>query len=1349
MINSQLFLVQRTCTRKSENQEEQGGFSIESFRNLPAYVLLGDPGSGKTSAFKQEAQETGGQYVTSRDFVTFDPEEHKDKILFIDALDEMRTNSADGRGPLDQIRKNLQIIGNPVFRLSCREADWLGESDKSALMRVSPNGKIATLHLDPLTNKDVIEILSHKKNISNPADFIQKSRENGLEELLHNPQTLNLLVKAVGENKWPSSRSETFEMACYQLVREENTEHRAAKHNKTPNHDKLLDAAGYLCAICLLSGKAGVALEVEAADEQHFDWKELAIGDFPLLEALKTNLFQSESEVCRLPIHRSVAEYLGARYLSTLINDHGLPLARLLALVTGEDGGIVTDLRGLMAWLSTQCYSARFELIKRDPLGVVLYGDVLNFSIDDKLLVLESLKKEAQRYPWFRSDDWTSHPFGAIGTKGMESRLLNILQSSSRKEEDQALLDCVLDAIRHGESMLILNDPLETIIRDSSYWPIIRKNALRTFFKTKSNDNSKLLKLVDDINQGNVEDNDDELLGDLLRELYPDSIRPDQIFDYLHPLKNDHLFGNYFAFWHHRLPSQTPNSNLLEILDQLVQRHKNLSKMLLKHQLKAMVGELLTLGLETFGDKITDAQLYDWLGVGLDEHQFTILLEDQHIKRITNWFAERPDRYKAIIEHGAYLSATKEVIRYRMRQSVTRLYDSSTPIGIENWYLEKAQATQQNELAEYFFQQAIYILLREDQQDYLSLTKLEFIECWVTENPRFQQWLEPFITCSLDDYRRDQYLRKKEDDDEQQQEINKRLHFYRKHLVAIGNGSADPNILHNLAAAYFGRSYESRGETPYECLMNFLNSDEELISAAYSGFQHVLDRNDLPTINEIVDLTLQEKIHWFHLPCLAGINEFYLKKSSDALKLDDEILSRLIAFHFTLSMGDSPAWMEALIQKRPELVAEILIACATPLLHAGKEHVSGLYPLAENDKYESVAKIAIPKLLEIFPLRSKKLQLRNILGPSLKAAIHYIDQNKLTSIIKCKPESEDIDIAQRVYWLACGLAIEPSVYTEKLNQCLTTSKARCRFLVEFLNCDGNRSFPYQSLPENTLSILIKLLAPYCSPDRPGNEGWVTSEMRTADLVRTFINILSGKPSKISRIELEGLIDLSNLTHWHNPLKHALYTQQIVRRKSNFHRLNIKEIKNTLANLQPANAADLSALTYDYLCDIAKNIRDSSTNDYKLYWNYDVQYKKIKNVKPKPEDDCRDVLLTTLKEKLGKLRIDAIREGSYADDKRADIRVSYNGFNIPIEIKKDSHEDLWNAIHTQLIPKYTRDPGAEGYGIYLVFWFGNNQIKALYGKKPDSPTELLKMLNQTLKPDEEHRIKICVIDCALP
>ena len=134
----------------------------------------------------------------------------------------------------------------------------------------------------------------------------------------------------------------------------------------------------------------------------------------------------------------------------------------------------------------------------------------------------------------------------------------------------------------------------------------------------------------------------------------------------------------------------------------------------------------------------------------------------------------------------------------------------------------------------------------------------------------------------------------------------------------------------------------------------------------------------------------------------------------------------------------------------------------------------------------------------------------------------------------------------------------------------------------------------------------------------------------------------------------------------------------------------------------------------------------------------------------PDAKAHDADLT---ERLDRLGVDAIKEGYYAEDKRADIRVSFggaSGFNVPIEIKKDNHSDLWRAVREQLIERYIHDPGADGFGIYLVFWFGGrNMPLPQEGKKPRSAAELEERLRQTLTVEESRRIRVCVIDCALP
>ena len=95
-------IVPRTCTeivpQKGDENRQKDPRSLEEFRSASAYVLLGDPGSGKTEAFKAEckALEESACLTTARDFLTLDIDscpEWRNRTLFIDGLDEIRAGA--------------------------------------------------------------------------------------------------------------------------------------------------------------------------------------------------------------------------------------------------------------------------------------------------------------------------------------------------------------------------------------------------------------------------------------------------------------------------------------------------------------------------------------------------------------------------------------------------------------------------------------------------------------------------------------------------------------------------------------------------------------------------------------------------------------------------------------------------------------------------------------------------------------------------------------------------------------------------------------------------------------------------------------------------------------------------------------------------------------------------------------------------------------------------------------------------------------------------------------------------------------------------------------------------------
>ena len=463
-------VVSRTCTEL--RSEEAGGGSdvgmllggssaLSEFRSTPAYVLIADPGMGKTTEFRKECEALGDAAVmlSARNFIApglIDDSELQHKTLYIDGLDEMRVGTEDRRVPLDAIRGRLRQLGRPRFRISCREADWLGPNDRQNLADVSLDSRITVLKLDELSDRDITALLRQQHNQSEPQEFINKARQHGVGGLLVNPLTMRLLVDAVKQGgNWPDSRLKTLEMACRQIATEHNQEHRIAA-TRPPPLETAVDAAGYLCALQLLSGIEGYSLPSSVSVPSFVSLAEL--GEPPahlsrddLEHALTTKLCMAVGGGF-VPLHRQVAEFLAGQYLAKLIGG-GLPARRVVSLMTGKtDDRVVTSLRGLSAWLAAHSREARPLLINADPVGVGLYGDIEGFTADDKRRLLESLSTfftEASLLDSGHGDD-TARAFRSLANADMVPAMREMLNRKIESAADEELATLILDVLSHA-----------------------------------------------------------------------------------------------------------------------------------------------------------------------------------------------------------------------------------------------------------------------------------------------------------------------------------------------------------------------------------------------------------------------------------------------------------------------------------------------------------------------------------------------------------------------------------------------------------------------------------------------------------------------------------------------------------------------------------------------------------------------------------------------------------------------------------------------------------------------------------------------------------------------------------
>jgi len=1357
-------IVQRTCTEVS-GKGENDRLHIESqsfseYQRLPAYVLLGDPGAGKTTAFKQEAEQKDACYVTARDLITFqDRLEWHGKILFIDGLDEIRAGTSDTRTPFDAIRTRLDSLGCPRFRLSCREADWFGATDQESLGAVSPDTKITILRLDPLSEENVEEILNHDSRVTDAADFMRSIKQRGLSDLVTNPQILNMLVKAVaGENavEWPKTRKQTFEIACKTIVREHNPLHEDLNRTHPASDNQIMDAAGFLCAVQLIAGNAGYSKtqNSETCDYPYFG--EVDYGGIKLLsEAYRTKLFAGIPDDRFEPVHRSIAEYLAANYLAERIDKRALPVGRVLALITGGDGVVVAELRGLSAWLATLCISQRRTVIKRDSLGAILYGDVQGFNTEDKRYILACLKKEADRYTWFRTSNRNRSSFGALATSDMETEFQRILEDSDRSKPNQVLVDCVLDAMAHGVvSYPSLDGALLDIIRDASRRPPSRSRALEVFTEKNSGTPEKdncLKELLEEINDGMVVDSDDTLLGYLLPQLYPRLIPAHDVLNFLHTPKKKNLLGGYVRFWRKRIIELSSNTNVSLVLDELVSRLELLRPVLNNSYLRSLPTGMLARGLMTQGQTVNVKRLYGWLGVGLDRHGWQYTGDTDNTNKIKDWLEVNGTIQKEIILHGLRECKGKEDITVYMYTVHERLYHANRPSDFGLWCLNQIKVSTDDGAIQYFFQQAAMSLWSENGNDGLSLELLEKI---AQTQPKYGTWLTGTLTCSVPaadiKYVEANRIREAQEEKHKQEWLGK----VREQQTDLYKGQTFPQLMNDIAIAYEGRFTDSEGDTPQERLENYLGQDKKLVSAALEGLPKTLDRDDLPELMDIFKLNAQDRTYLLSRPYLAGLKEATKDNTKLVHQLTDDQIRRAIAFYLVDMNSEDPEWYKSLLNSRSDLVSEVMAAYVSMALKSNKQHISGVYELCYDYLYASVAKSATLIMLKAFPARSTNAQL-SFLEYLLKAALRHADRQAFLKLIDKKLTFQSMNIAQRVYWVTAGLIAAPETFKQVFIETVDRRESRVQHLANFLGELGdNRSF-LGGLPVSTLGLLIGVIGEFFAPYDMKRGGWVSPGMSASDLVRSLITRMGSYPDETASITIAQLCSDSKLNRWQYKLKETRFEQSNIRREAGFHHPDLHKVVKTLKNLSPANAGDLAALTMDVLRVISDRIRNGSTNDYRLFWEGGPENRQHKQWKyePKYENECRDVLLSDLKQCLAPLGVDAQAEAYYADEKRADIRISFGGaggFEVPVEIKKNSSPDLWKAIQDQLISRYTREPNTDGFGIFLVFWFGEEYTKlAAEIERPQTAIELEDCLRETLNDEENEKISICVVDVARP
>ncbi len=1340
----------RTCVEVRPPNETQldGPVSapLSSFRPESAYVLLGDPGLGKSTAFRSEhhAQGETSILLDARDFLVADMAQHQEwlgKTLFIDGLDEVRVGSADVRSALDEIRNRLDALGRPRFRISCREADWLGNNNRNRLEFVSQDSTVRILRLDPLSDAEIEQILAGHPSVSDPRSFIDTARQRGVSALLANPQTLNMLAEvAGGGEQWPDSRLDTFDSACRIMATETNKEH--AIGSPQPPLDEILRAAGHLCAAQLITGSAGFSL-----DPGDGDYLPLAgLGDIPMdvaKAAVSTRLFRSVGDRRFAPIHRHIAEFLGAHCLAGRINN-GLSARRIIALISGADGIVVTEMRGLSGWLAALCPQSRDLLTDRDPVGVALYGDLSVFSTVDKRQLMEVIGSRDALLP-LRLDARSREMETALApltSDDMEPTLVEILSNPSRDPEHESLVQFLLSLLSRGVPLPNLAPQLLGMAKDESRWPYVRTSAVDALIQIKSEPEQRtedLKSLLDQITAGTISDPDSEMKGVLLSYLYPRDLPARILWCYLTERSNPQFYGMDTHFWGHRLLEQTSDQDVSDLLDELLVRHADVWSALKSHHADEIPLRLLARGLSAFGDDLPLPRLYQWLSAAAPPQWGRHSPEGDSVAEVRVWLSRRPEIQQALVLHGLSCWPQGKRTIESEYQVYGPLHGLSPAANLGAWCLDQAVrlAPSQPEASEFLFDEA-FLSYRDNGVPLEDLrSRISGVEV-----------LEERLSLRLQPPPLSQRTRASEQratwEAKHERERQQGIAYVREHADALRQNQAPLSLLHDLGRAYFRHPVsQAKPLAPTARISDLLGGDEDLVQAALAGLRGSLWRSELPTYEEIILMSEESRLHFLAYPGQAALDLLQNESSERLLDLSEGRIQTALAFYYCTPgcFSQEPGWHEKWAKLRPEIVAAVATETAIAALRRKDGHSPALYALADMGGAPDLKHQALFKVLSKFPLRARLESLRT-LDFLLWNLLEHPDASTLLQLIDSRLSTKSMSVAQRVHWLAAGLVAAPEQYIEQLTEFVRTEDRRARHLTGFFDAGD----PFESngceFTSATLGALIELMGPAFAPDSLNESGFYTPEMKGSRQIERFIQQLGALPGGDATEVLATLTSEQSLSKWKNHLERARDDQRILHREATYSYPDLEQLDRVLANEEPANAADLAALVIDRLATIAADIRSSNANVWRQYWN-EESHRRPQTLKH--EDSCRDVLLDRLR-RLLPLNVDAQPEGRYVADNRSDMRIACLDFNIPVEIKKVNHRDLWSALRTQLIGKYTRDVHTSGYGIYLVLWFPDADMRPPpTGTRPLTPKDLEAHLKQTLTEDEALKIAVVVLD----
>jgi hypothetical protein len=444
---------------------------------------------------------------------------------------------------------------------------------------------------------------------------------------------------------------------------------------------------------------------------------------------------------------------------------------------------------------------------------------------------------------------------------------------------------------------------------------------------------------------------------------------------------------------------------------------------------------------------------------------------------------------------------------------------------------------------------------------------------------------------------------------------------------------------------------------------------------------------------------------------------------------------------------DERPWLRHIVEALPveseRAVRELLMR----QIEQRPEFVAGLQEICSTEGFEAIRRRLVPELVAIVHAPGA------VFDTLWRIAPKECDLATLDTIVRRRlRDAGSAPPSERWSWLLLAWMFAPEEHEQALLDAVRSDEKLLSDVMDQVgdNSDGFHGGIPLPLTVRHRATIVRIAGPRFLPAPMPEGSWSPpTPYDRARFVHRHIASIGDTAGPDAEAALQSLLAEPGLAAHADYILHALSAWRQNARLEKRETPPLPRLVRSLAGGPPATTAELHAFVVAHLEGLRDTLRATSDNAWRAFWNVEA---KTGPDKARPENDCRDAVKRFLDARFERAGFAQETEARFVGDTRCDITVGGIHAVVPIEVKCDWNPQLWTAWRDQLQAQYACDPRAEGFGIYLVIWFGerrgkNRRVTSPPAGAPPTSAVACQELLDMLTAEHADRLVTIVIDAS--